>query len=161
MTYARKSPRRRCEVRAADDATTSEPQYTRIEYGPEGEPPIAWDPWPLPDFVRGDQTDEQWALIVAERQYQRELFGIIRALYQRVATDRGMPAACARRACRRTRACCGRRPFPGGFSVAELLPPCVPMDDEHFFGMRDEARPIVLRFAGAGAEAGRPGWSNR
>ncbi len=119
---------------------------------PASGPVIRCEPWPLPDFERGNETDEQWAVDVADRQRQREIFGAIRALCRKVATDRGMPAGCARPACRRFRVCSGSRPFPGSHSVAELLPPCVPMDEEHFFGMRDEARPIVEALARQAAE---------
>jgi hypothetical protein len=147
-------PRRRAngkppagETQPGEVAREREPDApARIVHGRNSEPPLEWDPWPLPDFKRGNHTDEQWASIVADRQYQRELFGIIRALYQRVATNRGMPARCSRGPCRRNRRCSGRRPFPGDHSVGALLPPCVPMDDEHFFGMRDEARPLVAGY---------------
>lgn len=107
-------------------------------------------PWPptfrVQTFARGDQTDVQWACVLADQRRHAEAKGIYLGLFQQLATHQGFARACPLGRCRRLKTCSGRRAEDDwSFPFRPFIPPCVPLDVAVVEAMRAEIRAETAR----------------
>ena len=139
--------KRKTQARTDEPAIVPERQETSPADAPEETP---WHP--LFHFDPGEQgpeeTDAQYAAVVRDLRRHAKTFGIYLGLGQSLASHLGLHKTCARGACRRKGACCGRRHQDDwSLPFGPVIPPCVPRNDENVYleWFRGEIRDEVDR----------------